>query len=62
MNQNSKDKYKNVSAFSYTTYNNQLIINFNGFEDHDDTIEFADFLFAKIKMKYWHEENLPTYH
>ena len=27
-----------------------------------DILEFADFVFAKIKMRYWHSENVPTFH
>ena len=57
-----KDKYKNVSAYSFTTYNNELVVSFDGFEDQKDIIEFADFVFARIKMRYWHSENVPTFH
>ena len=56
------DKYKNVNAVSFTTYNNELVISFDGFESQQDIIEFADFVFAKIKMRYWHSENVPTFH
>ena len=59
---NITDKYKNVSAVSFTTYNNELVISFDGFEDQKDIIEFADFVFAKIKMRYWHSEGVPTFH
>ena len=44
------DKYNKVSAYSFTTYNNELVISFDGFENQKDIIEFADFVFAKIKI------------
>ena len=47
-----KDKYKGLSAYSFTTYNNELVISFDGFENQQDILEFADFVFAKIKMRY----------
>ena len=56
------DKYKEVYAYSFTTYNNELVISFDGFENQKDIIEFADFVFAKIKMKYWHSDKVPTFH
>ena len=62
MNKKIKDKYKNVSAYSFTTYNNELVVSFDGFEDHKDIIEFADFVFAKIRMRYWHQEGVSTFH
>ena len=55
------EKYKEVSAYSFTTYNNELVISFDGFENQKDIIEFADFVFAKIKMKYWHSDKVPTF-
>ena len=57
-----KNKFKNVSAISFTTYHNELMINFTGFESKDDLKEFADFVFAKIKMRYSHMEDPPTIH
>ena len=62
MNDKLKDKYKNLSAYSFTTYNNELVVSFDGFEDQKDVLEFADFVFAKIKMRYWHSTNVPTFH
>jgi hypothetical protein len=44
MNDKLKDKYKNLSAYSFTTYNNELVISFDGFENQNDIIEFADFI------------------
>ena len=41
--------YENVSAYSFTTYNNELVISFDGFENQQDILEFADFVFAKIR-------------
>ena len=58
----NKDKYKNLSATSFTTYNNELVISFDGFANQEDIVEFADFVFAKIKMKYWHADKVPTFH
>ena len=48
---NILDKYKNVSAISFTTYNKELVVSFDGFESEEDIRDFADFLFSKIKMK-----------
>ena len=31
-------------------------------ESEEDIRDFADFLFSKIKMKYWHSDKVPTYH
>ena len=62
MSKKIKDKYKNISAYSFTTYNNELVVSFDGFEDQKDILEFADFVFAKIKMRYWHSEKVPTFH
>ena len=62
MNKKIKNKYKNISAYSFTTYNNELVVSFDGFEDQKDILEFADFVFARIKMRYWHSEKVPTFH
>ena len=62
MNKKIKNKFKNISAYSFTTYNNELVVSFDGFEDQKDILEFVDFVFAKIKMRYWHSENVPTFH
>jgi hypothetical protein len=35
---------------------------FNGFEREADIGEFADYLFGKIKMNYFHAEGPPTIH
>ena len=57
-----KDKYKNISAYSFSTYNNELVISFDGFANQDDITEFAYYVFAKIKMRYWHTDKVPTFH
>jgi len=59
---NILDKYKNVSAISFSTFNKELVVSFDGFENEEDIKDFADFLFSKIKMKYWHSDKVPTYH
>ena len=57
------EKYKNVSALSFTIRNKELVISFDGFEEDEDLKEFADYVFSKIRMRYWHQENgPPTYH
>ena len=56
------DKYKNVSAISFSTFNKELVVSFDGFENEEDIREFADYLFSKIKMRYWHSDKVPTYH
>jgi|TARA_R110000822_G_scaffold2967_1_gene13528 hypothetical protein len=62
MTKSIKDKFKNVTAISFTTYNKDLVIDFTGFKDEEDIQEFADFVFAKIKMRYDHLEGPPTIH
>ena len=62
MNKQTKNKFKNVSASSFSTYNNELVVSFDGFEEQKDIKEFADFVFARIKMKYWYQEGAPTFH
>ena len=51
-----------VTAMTFTTFNNELVISFDGFEDQKDIRDFADFVFSKIKMRYWHSDKAPTYH
>ena len=62
MNKQTKNKFKNVSASSFSTYNNELVVSFDGFEEQKDIKEFADFVFARIKMRYWHTDKVPTFH
>lgn len=59
---NIKDKYKNISAFTFTTTGKELMVVFNGFEEDEDLKEFADFIFAKIKMQYFSEDKTPSFH
>lgn len=63
INMKIKDKFKNVSAFSFTTHGNELMICFNGFEEEEDMKEFTSFVFAKINMEYFdmNKEN-PSIH
>ena len=56
------EKFKDVTSFSFTTYGNELMVVFNGFEREADIGEFADYLFGKIKMNYFHAEGPPTIH
>ena len=46
------EKFKDVQSFSFTTFGNELMVVFHGFEQEKDLAEFADFLFGKIKMNY----------
>lgn len=55
-------KFKDVSAITYTTYGKELMICFSGFEEETDLKEFADFVFAKIKMSYVHQNDFPKFH
>ena len=51
MNKFIKDKFRNVSAVSFTAYPNDLIINFSGFDEDEDRVEFLEFIFNKIKER-----------
>ena len=62
MNKFIKDKYKNVSAVSYTAYKNELIISFTGFEEKEDLHDFCEFIFRSIKMPYNYGDDVPTVH
>jgi len=62
MNKFIQDKYKNVTAISFTAYPNELIINFSGFEEDKDRIDFLEFVFNKIKMSHTFTEGPPTIH
>ena len=41
---------------------NDLIINFSGFESEEDVNDFCEFVFNKIHMKSNFGENPPTVH
>lgn len=56
------EKFKSVQSFSFTTYGDELMVVFTGFEQEKDINEFAEFLFGKIKMNYFHAEGPPTIH
>ena len=56
------DKFKDIQAVTYSTYKDELIINFSGFENEDDLKEFADFIFAKIQMRYVDLRHVPSIH
>ena len=62
MNKYIKDKYRNVSAISFKAYNNELIINFSGFENEEDISDFCEFVFRAIKMDSNFNEGTPTVH
>ena len=62
MNKFIKDKFRNVSAISFKAYNNELIINFSGFEQEEDLTEFCEFVFRAIKMPLNFSEGPPTVH
>ena len=62
MNKFIKDKFQNVSAISLKAYNNELIINFSGFEQEEDLAEFCEFVFNAIKMPSNFNEGPPTVH
>ena len=62
MNKFIKDKFQNLSAISFKAYNNELIINFSGFEQEEDLAEFCEFVFNAIKMPSNFNEGPPTVH
>tara|TARA_R100000697_G_C5375496_1_gene178587 strand:- start:136 stop:330 length:195 start_codon:yes stop_codon:yes gene_type:complete len=64
MNDKDKKKHKwnNVTSFSFTTFNGDLMMVFTGFDNEDDLPEFADYVFSKIKMKYFNKDTLHTIH
>ena len=62
MNKFIKDKYKNITAISFTAYPNELIINFSGFEEEEDRLDFLEFVFDKIKMNHTFTEGPQTIH
>ena len=62
MNKFIKDKFRNVTALSFTAYPNELIISFSGFEDKEDSKEFLDFVFNKINMEHTYSDGPPTLH
>ena len=62
MDKKIPNKFKDVQALSFTT-GKELVISFEGFQDEADLRDFADFVFAKIRMRYSHvPDGPPTYH
>ena len=57
-----QDKFRNVTAISFKAYDNDLIINFSGFEQEEDLAEFCEFVFNAIKMPSNFNEGPPTVH
>ena len=55
------NKYKDIEAISMGS-SESLVISFHGFQDKDEVREFAEFIFAKIKMSYSSLEKPPTIH
>ena len=51
-----------MTSFSFSTYGDELMVVFTGFEKETDIGEFADYVFSKIKMNYHHAEGPPTVH
>ncbi len=63
----SKDKkiinrFKDVTAISFTSQDEGLLINFHGFMSEEDKHDFTEFLFRKINMQYHGMEHPPTLH
>ena len=57
-----KDRFRNVTAISFKAYDNDLIINFSGFENEEDIEDFCEFVFQRIHMRSNFGENAPTVH
>ena len=57
-----KDKFRNVTAISFKAYDNDLIINFSGFEHEEDLQDFCEFVFNRIYMSSNFSEVPPTVH
>jgi len=57
-----KDKFRNVTAISFKAYDNDLIINFSGFENEQDIEDFCEFVFNRIHMRSNFGDNPPTVH
>jgi hypothetical protein len=55
------EKFKDIEAISMGS-SESLVISFHGFQDKDEVKEFADYIFAKIKMSYHSLEKPPTIH
>ena len=56
-----REKFKDIEAISMGS-NESLVVSFHGFQDRAEVREFAEFIFAKIKMSYSSLEKPPTIH
>ena len=56
-----REKFKDIEAISMGSHES-LVVSFHGFADREEVKEFADFIFAKIKMSYSSLEKPPTIH
>ena len=56
-----REKFKDIEAISMGS-NESLVVSFHGFADRAEVREFAEFIFAKIKMSYSSLEKPPTIH
>ena len=56
-----REKFKDIEATSMGS-NESLVVSFHGFVDREEVKEFADYIFAKIKMSYHSFEKPPTIH
>ena len=59
--QTMNDKFKDIEAISMGP-SESLVISFHGFTDKDEVKEFADYIFAKIKISYHSLEKPPSIH
>ena len=57
-----KDKFRNVTAISFKTYDNNQIMDFSGFEDEEDLQDFCEFVFNRIYMRSNFGDTPPTFH
>jgi len=57
-----KDKFRNVTAISFKAYDNDLIINFSGFETEQDIEKYYEYVYNSIHMRSNFGENPPTVH
>ena len=57
-----KNKFRDVTAISFSAADDGLFISFHGFISEDDKHEFTEYLFRKINMSYFGSEHPPTLH
>ena len=58
----TNNRFKDVTAISFTSKDEGLLINFHGFYSEEDKHEFTEYLFRKINMSYHGMEHPPTLH